>query len=267
MEQAIVITGRCPLMAEPSANSEQVDELLAGWRCQVLEQPREGWLRVCSDYGYQGCAPASCLTQASQPRPQRVVTAGVCLVQARPQVRSPVLLELVRGALVTVGEEQGGWAALELPDGRTGYALAAALGQRGRGLEEEPLRTSVTNWALSYLGAPYRWGGKSPLGIDCSGLAFMAYWLSGVVIFRDSSMAEGFPIRPIPRQLLKRGDLLYFPGHVALYLGGGVYIHASARPDSGGVVLNSLDPARPNYRGDLAESLLAAGSLFPPACL
>ncbi|MCC8121733.1 MAG: C40 family peptidase [Oscillospiraceae bacterium] len=262
MEQRIVAAQRCPLMAQPSSRSEQVDELLTGWRCRALDRPRAGWVSVCSDYGYRGFAPEDCLAPAEGPPGERqVVTAAVCPVLERPQVRSPALLELVRGALVQAEGVQGDWTCVRLPDGRRGYMCPAALGRRGRNLSQEEFRVQVTGWAMGYVGAPYRWGGKSPLGIDCSGLAFMAYWLSGAVIFRDAVLSE--PVRPIPRRKLDRGDLLYFPGHVALYLGGGVYIHASARPDCGGVVCSSLDPAHPNYRGDLAQSLLAVGSLFP----
>lgn len=263
MEQGIVVVQRCPLMAQPSHRSEQVDELLTGWRCLVLDRPREGWVNVCSDYGYRGFAPERCLVPARRLQGDwQVVTAAVCPVLERPQVRSPVLLELVRGALVQAEGARGNWTCVNLPDGRQGYVCPAALGQRGKNLGQTDLRAQVTGWALTYLGAPYRWGGKSPLGIDCSGLVFMSYWLSGAVVFRDASMSERFPVRPIPRQDLDRGDLLYFPGHVALYLGGGVYIHSSARPDCGGVVLNSLDTAHPNYRADLAEQLLSVGSLF-----
>ena len=55
-------------------------------------------------------------------------------------------------------------------------------------------------------------------------------------------------------------DLLYFPGHVALYLGEGRYVHATAL--SGRVVINSLDPSARDYRESLAQELLAVGSWF-----
>ena len=60
----------------------------------------------------------------------------------------------------------------------------------------------------------------------------------------------------------KRGDALYFPGHIALYLGEGRYIHSTGAYARGGVVINSLDPADPLYREDLVRSLYAVGSVF-----
>ena len=100
------------------------------------------------------------------------------------------------------------------------------------------------------------------MGIDCSGLASMAYLLNGVVIWRDASIKEGFPLHEIPRERMKPGDLLFFPGHVAVYIGGGEFVHSTAFPGSDGVVLNCLDPGHPRYRLDLDKGMTAVGSLF-----
>ena len=86
--------------------------------------------------------------------------------------------------------------------------------------------------------------------------------LNGVYIYRDARLMPGFPVRQIPYDNIKEGDLLYFPGHIAMYIGEGDYIHSTARPGSDGVVINSLNPAADNYRCDLAESIYAAGSVF-----
>ena len=120
----------------------------------------------------------------------------------------------------------------------------------------------MTETALSYLGTHYRWGGKTPVGIDCSGLVSMSYLLNGVVIWRDAQIRESFPVHPIPRSCKKPGDLLFFPGHVAMYLGQERFIHSTARAGSDGVVLNSLDPAAPDYREDLDKGMTAVGSIF-----
>ena len=82
------------------------------------------------------------------------------------------------------------------------------------------------------------------------------------LIYRDARLVEGWPMHEIPKEQVRRGDALYFPGHIALYLGEGRYIHSTGAAGSGGVVLNSLDPADPLYREDLVKCLNAVGSIF-----
>ncbi len=88
--------------------------------------------------------------------------------------------------------------------------------------------------------------------------------LCGVSIYRNASIKEGFPIREIPFGEKKPGDLLYFPGHIAMYIGGDRYIHSTGRNGSDGVVINSLNPAHVDYREDLPGILEHTGSLFGP---
>ena len=207
---------------------------------------------------------------------------------------------LLRRLPETENEHTAGWAKVRLADGRIGFcrdvalepvlyrmdavltqredlpfddALAQALGCKagelvpdalGRwyGGSEEAFRDRVVEQAKKYLGTEYRWGGKSSRGIDCSGLVSSAYMQCGVLIYRDASIVEGWPMHEIPFEKKQRGDALFFPGHVALYLGEGRYIHSTGAAASGGVVLNSLDPADPLYREDLVKSLYAVGSIF-----
>lgn len=197
-------------------------------------------------------------------------------------------------------EAHTGWAKVALLDGRTGYVrdvalepvrfeMTAVFSQR-EGLafddalaearkitagklvpqalqawydgSEEAFRDAVCAQAKKYLGTEYRWGGKSGRGIDCSGLVSSAYMQCGVLIYRDARIVEGWPMHQIPFADKKRGDALYFPGHIALYLGEGRYIHSTGASASGGVVINSLDPNDPLYREDLVKSLYAVGSIF-----
>ena len=127
---------------------------------------------------------------------------------------------------------------------------------------EEAFRESIVQTAYSYLGTQYRWGGKTAGGIDCSGLAFMSYFRNGILIWRDAAIKEGYPVHEIPIEQAKPGDLLFFPGHVAIYLGNGKIIHATGHPESSCVTVNSLWEGEPGYREDLKNSLCAAGSIF-----
>ena len=127
---------------------------------------------------------------------------------------------------------------------------------------EEKLRGRIVEAARQYLGAQYRWGGKSPAGIDCSGLAFMSYFLNGILIYRDAHIMEDYPIRQIPREQLAAGDLIFFPGHVAVSLGGDRFLHSTGHAGEQGVVCGSLREGEQGYRADLRDAVTACGSLF-----
>ncbi len=130
------------------------------------------------------------------------------------------------------------------------------------GISEAMFRDQVVKTALSYLGTQYRWGGKSSLGIDCSGLCSMAYMIDGLVIYRDAKIMEGFPVRPIPYEEAKKGDLLYFPGHIAMYMGNGKFVHSTGRAGDDGVVIGTFKEEEEGYRGDLWKMLITAGTVF-----
>ena len=176
-----------------------------------------------------------------------------------------VALEPVRFSMTAVFTQEAGRTfdeALAKAEGCKPEELVPRAIDRWFGGSEEAFRNALAEQAKKYLGTEYRWGGKSGRGIDCSGLVSSAYMQCGVLIYRDAKLVEGWPMHKIPLEQAKRGDALYFPGHIALYLGEGRYIHSTGAARSGGVVLNSLDPADPLYREDLVKSLYAVGSLF-----
>jgi cell wall-associated NlpC family hydrolase len=98
----------------------------------------------------------------------------------------------------------------------------------------------VVGVALSYQGVPYVWGGASPSGFDCSGLVMYSYAQVGVSLPHSSYAQYGMGVS-VPRDQLQPGDLVFFDGlgHVGLYIGNGLFVHA---PHTGTVVqVSSLD--------------------------
>jgi probable lipoprotein NlpC len=94
--------------------------------------------------------------------------------------------------------------------------------------------TAATRIAKSMIGQPYRYGGQSPRGFDCSGLVWYSYKKVGVNTARTSKELRK-QAKKIPRKKMKTGDLVFFKGwvrtgHVGIYIGNGRFIHA---PSSG----------------------------------
>lgn len=92
---------------------------------------------------------------------------------------------------------------------------------------------AIVNAATQYLGVPYVWGGASSSGVDCSGLVLLAHRAIGVNL-SHSSGAQGSGGKAVPNMASALpGDVVCYPGHVGIYVGGGKMIHA---PQSGDVV-------------------------------
>ena len=108
----------------------------------------------------------------------------------------------------------------------------------------------------------YVFGHKKPDTDSVCAAISMAYLMNGIIIFRDAKIKEGFPVREINFKDKKPGDLFYYPGHVAMYIGADKYIHSTAHNGSDGVVINSLNPNDPDYRADLVQMMYAVGSIF-----
>ncbi len=149
--------------------------------------------------------------------------------------------------------------------GQEVFSLQSVIKQWFDG-SENAFREKLVSEAMKYMGVQYRWGGKSFRGIDCSGLVSISYMRCGVLIYRDASIVDGWPIQRLDLEdakagRLKKGDALYFPGHIAMYIGDGKYIHSTGKIGSGGVVINSLRPEDPDFRQDLLDCLYAAGGV------
>ena len=271
--KAIVTVSVCKMYDAPTRETTVVDEVLFGMAVELLEEVKPGWYNIRTHYRYEGIVAAEDLlvdetaVDLWESLPKMVVrNKNHCDVLSVPKVQGWHLANLTRGCLVSpVGEKDGGYQKVQLPDGRQGYIQASILDTyyaEPASADEETLRRMLVEAAKLYQGTHYRWGGKSPEGIDCSGLCSMAYMLCGVLIYRDAKIVEGFPMRQIPLENIKPGDLLFFPGHVAMYIGDDRYIHSTGKSGSDGVVFNSLNPAHDDYRADLKEKITQVGSYF-----
>ena len=150
------------------------------------------------------------------------VKKSVADILSAPFVSSVRLMSVTRGAVLmccgetSVSHPDCGYVCVRLYDGRAGYIkksylepYAMPLDEKKIGrLDEDSFREKLVQTAKSYLGTQYRWAGKTPLGIDCSGLTSMAYMLNGVYIYRDARLVPGFAVKEIPYECMKKGDLM-----------------------------------------------------------
>lgn len=284
MTYAIVNRPVAGVYSRPDGSSELADEALYGHTVRVLRE-YGSFVRIRSHYGYEGFVSRGCLRFVTEAGAEAWRASGLRAAGARfldvlesPNVRAGRLACLPAGALLSAaGEAADGWTAVRLADGAEGCVPSHHLDEkrfadnwrdfsfstlldRFYGGSEDAFRTYLVSTARAYLGTQYRWGGRSGFGVDCSGLVSLAYMRAGVNIYRDARMMDGWPIRSVA-DAPRPGDLLYFPGHIAMALGGGKYIHATARAGSNGVVINSLRLGDPDFRADLYGSLYAVGGV------
>jgi len=273
--KAIIISDICPLYVGTSSQSELADEPLHGMVVETVSGVSDGYQRVRTHYRYEGFAePANLLFDESrvgywENAPKWTVWALYLDVKAKPDVRAGNMANCPRGGLLERLDSdeilEDGYIEVGLPDGRRGFARRAGVEPQIASWsrsDETRLRAELVRTAKTYMGAQYRWGGKTPLGIDCSGLTSMTYLLHGIHIYRDADLRPGFDMKEIPFEQKQPGDLLFFKGHVVMYIGNDEYIHSTAYREAVGVVINSFDPDSPLYRGGLMEKFLKAGSAF-----
>ena len=201
---------------EPLRTAEQLDQLVFGERFDVLER-RDGWgFGQALRDGYVGWVRLEVLS-AALAAPTHWISALRTFAFSEPSIKSAPLARLSMNALVRAAGREGLFVRL---DGG-GYVVERHLSLLGV-WAEDPAAVAV-----QYLGAPYLWGGRESVGLDCSGLMQQALYACGIAAPRDSDQ-QGRLGRPVEAQDLQRGDLVLWRGHVGMMLDAATLIHANA---------------------------------------
>lgn len=267
--------------------TERVSQARLGEAARILE-PGPEWTKIRLEHdGYTGwihtkalhvCAEAE--VQAWRAACSAVVTAG--LAEAADAAGEP-LQKLVFATRVPVVREVDGWSWVRLPDGREWRLRASDLTPLARMPRPNPAGIAVAlDWVRQFLGVPYLWGGRTPYGYDCSGLAGTFWACLGVDLPRDAD--QQFACGEAVEGDLEPGDLVFFgeipedplPGpddrgyvrraritHVGISLGGAAFLHANG--SRWGISINSFDPSSPLFDTWLKENCRGARRCSRPA--
>ncbi|MCH9764914.1 MAG: C40 family peptidase [Alphaproteobacteria bacterium] len=209
------------LRKHPDAASGLTSEALFGEHLTVYDEAKGwAWVQLSRD-NYVGYMPADALTSETLENTHWVRAAGTFLYPV-PDIKSPPLLHLSLTAEVTVKSSEGTFSKLA----GGGYILTrhlAELSQNQRDYVEVAERLIET---------PYLWGGRTRIGIDCSGLVQISLKAAGIDAPRDSDMqktqlGETVEINAALDRL-KRGDLIFWRGHVGIMIDGIMMVHANA---------------------------------------
>lgn len=216
-EEREVIDAQAPLRAQPAPDAPLMTEALMGERVTVYEFNDEGWAwgQLAAD-GYVGWLPANALL-APRGEPTHKVIALRTLAFPGPSIKLPPVAMPPLGSRVAVTRTQERFAVS--PVGFIPARHLAPLDHR---------ESDFVAVAERFLGTPYLWGGKSNHGLDCSGLVQIALNACGVPCPRDSDMIEREVGQRIDLAQARRGDLIFWKGHMAIVCDEATIVHANA---------------------------------------
>ncbi|MEW5925539.1 MAG: NlpC/P60 family protein [Candidatus Zixiibacteriota bacterium] len=267
MKYGIVIRNCTDLRSGPKFRSERKSQLLFGEPLKIGAM-RQGYCKVYQNDGYEGWVDTRALVILSEKGFRRFVghynylaTAGTAPVRSNKKADGTICPPFIfYGTKLSVEKCRDGKAFFNLPGGGLAVISMKNMAALSRGKMTPVKSSDIIKEVRRFLGSPYLWGGMTPYGIDCSGLVQLIYKRYGIILPRDSAEQRKRG-REIKREEVKKGDLLFFKGHVAIAIDRYRIIHSSL--GEGGVAENSLRPGDAGFRKDLFDTFITARRILP----
>ncbi|HWG03922.1 MAG TPA: NlpC/P60 family protein [Beijerinckiaceae bacterium] len=211
-----------PIFPQPSRDESIDTQALYGETMVVYEHDVEGWSwgQLVRD-NYVGYIPSYAL-QLERPEPTHRIRVPRTLVYSGRSIKLPVRGALPLGAAVSIISQDADFVEVD----RYGFVVARHLAPI------DFFEADFVTVAEEFLHAPYLWGGKTWLGVDCSGLVQISLAAAGRAIPRDTDLQERGVGNAIPYgaggESLRRGDLVFWKGHVGIMRDAEILLHANA---------------------------------------
>ena len=189
--------GVADLRSEPKFRSERVDQAIWGEEVKLLGEEQDGYVKIRAPDGYEAFIMANCLKKRSKPIEFKIVETFI-----HGDLRLPV------GSLLTSGDVE-------------------ELGIRQRYRRGLGYRVDMVAFGQRYLGVPYLWGGGTEFGTDCSGFTQRVYGFNNIALPRNADDQERAGEVVESLNDAAPADLVFFPGHVGMYMGKGKIIHSN----------------------------------------
>lgn len=253
-EPAQVIVPSAPLRRAPRLEAGLDTEVVRGDAVTVYEI-RDGfaWVQIRRD-GYVGYLPDAALGPPD-PAPTHKVSALRTFVYPAPDLKRPHLAYLSLGAAFAAEAREGEYWRLA----GGGYVFA------GHAVSLDAREPDFAGTAERLVGTPYLWGGRTSLGLDCSGLVQLCLETAGLACPRDADQQERGLGEALPPGLdgLRRGDLVFWKGHVGMMLDAERLIHANGHHMA--VAVEPLSQAVERIAAKSYGAVTSIRRLAPPA--
>lgn len=234
---------------------EVVEKLNPGDRVCVLDA-KDGWYKIAfgGEVGYMSGEYVALQDIMNVEPGGAKVTTDVLNLRAAPSTSSAVVSRLTRGTVAQIIGINKGWFKVTA-NGNTGYVhpdyveivdsvvsstnASSAAGAAVATSTGSAVRSDIIDYAKTFLGVRYVYGGSTPKGFDCSGYTKYVYSHFNISLQRSSAAQYSSSVTKIKKSALQPGDLVFFGtpsnsgkvGHVGIYMGNNQFIHSSSPGD------------------------------------